>query len=786
MYTNPKAIKKVFIFSLNLLVLFLIAYFFIKYSINNAIFDFNCRNNRQIILKSKKINFDNSKKANLEYANNISNRLQEFGINDYKISLIGDDKVKLNITADDEDQTYIDRLLLENCNFSLSNNGENEKKILINKKLGENAYVNVSSDYRNISLIIPFSQNYCNDIKELFIQAKKNVNHNSENNNISFKDLNKNIEISNLNANDLYYKNKENSLQINFNLQFDEKKIKSTYKKVFFYKTLLNSKNFQNKFEIISSSFVPAINKKIFNYDDYITKSNIFFFILFLILVIGFLLMKIYKIRALMIIINVLMHTILSTFFFVFLKRTLNTYFFVGILIIFVQSLIINILYNNFFSNLESEKIDTSLIKKIFLNANKKLILFVYETSLFSFLFGICFYFLAAKTISNFSVILSINAFTNFLTNYIFIKKHMSFFIKKEFLFKRGNFIKKINSINNNFVFLQNEKKNLKYLKIIFGVIIALNLSYQILNRIISSSRYEISFVLPKSCTKDDKIKYNFQEILENIPELKYDKNSIYIYSDKQDDCFNFNVIDFNYSNNYSLKYIIRSWKKEKIKKEKEKNYINNLPKIIIRALEARYAHIYAYNKVNVNIRKVRDFNILNFEKIIFSTLVLIILLFAFLLIIKKKKMLNALKICFISLIIKTIIIISNLACYYEIIMLSIGTSFFFNFIFLNYYSNYDKNSTYNFSNLRNILDISIVLLSYLVVFFLLSALTMDITPFLICLINLTSLIYISISFSKIKINHDFAKYKLPKIKLLEKFEDNEIEEIFFENNNFY
>ena len=785
MYAKPKVMKKIFIFSLNLLILSLIAYFFIKYSVNNAIFDFNCRNNRQIILKSKEINFDNSKKANLEYANNISNRLQEFGINDYKISLIGDDKIKLNIAADDEDQTYIDRLLLENCNFSLSNNGENEKKILINKKLGENAYVNVSSDYHNVSLIIPFSKNYCNDVKELFIQAKKNANSNS-NNNISFKDLNKNIEISNLNANDLYYKNKENSLQINFNLQFDEEKIKSTYKKVFFYKTLLNSKNFQNKFEIISSSFIPAINKKIFNYNDYITESNIFFFMLFLILAVGFLLIKIYKIRALMIIINVLMHTILSTFFFVFLKRTLNIYFFVGILIIFMQSLIINILYNNFFSNLESEKIDTSLIKKIFLNANKKLILFVYETSLFSFLFGICFYFLATKTISNFGVILSINAFTNFLTNYVFIKKHMSFFIKKEFLFKRGNFIKKINSINNNFVFLQNEKKNLKYLKIILGVIVALNLSYQILNRIISSNKYEISFVLPKNCIESDKIKYNFQEILENIPELKYDKNSIYIYSNKQDDCFNFNVIDFKHFDNYSLKYIIRSWKKGKIETEKEKNYINNLSKIIIRALEARYANIYAYNKVNVNVRKVNDFNTLNFEKIIFSTLILIILLFAFLLIIKKKKMLNALKICFISLIIKTIIIISNLACYYEVIMLSIGTSFFFNFIFLNYYSSYDKNSTYNFSNLRNILDISIVLLSYLVVFFLLSALIMDITPFSICLINLTSLIYISISFSKIKINHNFAKCKFPKIKLLKKFKDNEIEEIFFENDNIY
>ena len=243
-------------------------------------------------------------------------------------------------------------------------------------------------------------------------------------------------------------------------------------------------------------------------------------------------------------------------------------------------------------------------------------------------------------------------------------------------------------------------------------------------------------------------------------------------------------IIDFKHFNDYSLKYIIRSWKKGKIKTEKEKKYINNLSKIIIRALEARYAYIYAYNKVNVNIKKVKDFNILNFEKIIFSTLILIILLFAFLLIIKKKKMLNALKICFISLIIKTIIIISNLACYYKIIMLSIGTSFFFNFIFLNYYSSYDKNSTYNFSNLRNILDISIVLLSYLVVFFLLSSLTMDIAPFLICLINLTSLIYISISLSKIKINHDFTKYKLPKIKLLEKFEDNEIGEIFFENDN--
>ena len=747
-----KKIKRVFTFVLSLLLLFLINYFFVRYIVNNAIFDFNCKDNRQIILKLKEINLNYSpyslqkdsvniefKKnindnrayfASADYADNIADRLQEFGINDYKIEIIGNDKIKLNFTTDDsEDNLYINRLLLENCNFSLScDKDENDQKtLLINQKLNENAYINVSTDYRNIFLVIPFSKNIFKDAQEIFIQARKNEKNYKKNKSIFFKDLNKNEEITRLNANELYYKNKENSIQINFDLQLNEDKIKSTYKRVFFYKTLLNSKNFKNKFEIINDSIVPALNERIFNYNDNITKSNLFFFVIFLLLIICFLLIKIYKLRSLMIIINLLIHIILTLFIFVFLKRVLNIYAFESILIIFIQSLLINTAYNNLFFLNNSEKIDNSLIKKIFLNANKKLISIICNTSLFLLFYGIyIFYFFLNKGESNFAVLLIISAFTNFLTNYIFVKKHMIFFIKKNFLFKNGNFIKKINIEGEE---TQNKKKflKLKYFSVIFLIFIFLNFFYQIKKNFLNS-KYELSFSIPipRNNIEGDKIKYNFQEILENINGLKYDKKSIYIYQNQQNEnCFfNFNVINFKPSNEYSIKFHFNN-KTDNKTKIIYKN--GKLPEIINKIFKANYKYD---EDIKINIRKVYNFYpsltlAEEIKKIIFFIILLFILL-----IIEKKK--------------------------------------------------------YKSDSLNSL----IFLLSYLAVSFLSSTLLMSLSPFFSFITNLI-FIYIFSSplcskiIKTIKTNIYKISYKLlPKLKL--ENIDNEPEEIIFKNINDY
>ncbi|MBP5301310.1 MAG: hypothetical protein J6Y70_00220 [Bacilli bacterium] len=775
-------IKNFFVFFVNFLIIFLIGFFLIKYSLDNANFDFNCRDNKQIILElKKKINYH---QASQKCAENIADRLQRYGINNYKISIIGDDKIKVNFVANDtDDYYYINRLLTENCHFVLSNN-ENKnigiKTILIDEKWCNNAYINVASDYRNIYLILPFSKYDAKDVKELFIQTRKQEKKYKNNKNIFFTELNKNEKIAIFDAKDLYYKNKKNSIQIRFDLNLARDDVKKIYKRIFFYKTLLNSKNFQHEFEIVDNNFVEAINKRFFNYNDVLTNSNLVFFVIFLFLLVFLLLLKAYKLKkSLMIIFNLIAHLSLTIFVFVFLKRTFDLSALIGLLLIFLQSILINIFYNNiFFKPLlninNNEKVEFSKIKKIFLNSNNKLFFLIFDISLFSAMLGTVFYFISNKATENVGILLVINCFTNFITNYLLIKKNLRFFIKTFFL----NFAEHINTklitassrIVNYFSNIKTEKKK-NFFRLIFMTAILLNvfvLSFN--NKAYESNKYEVCVTTTENKNLED-FKNIFQEILKNIKNLNYNQNSIYAYHNEKTSktCLIFDIKSFDAIT--AKKYSFN-----------KKNIIVNgdISTVIKNIFEKKFSE-----KVDAHVRKIskleKNFN----EKLteLLSFIGFFLLLFAlYLLIIKKRKLISILKTSLVFLIIALFNIANFFLISFNNMQIALCSSIFLYFLILCFLEYFETNSyTENINKEHNYLYMAIPWFFSFLISSLLFVYTANIIFLLFYLINLIlfACVYNLIISKFYQFDFDF-KFKKISFKKL----DGETDEIVFKGIN--
>jgi len=396
---------------------------------------------------------DYNGKAAQYYADIMTDRLEAYGVSDYKINIQGDRNISVTLTTENASEcTNIGKLLATNPEIEVSNLADETKQavsVSLADEEGKTSYWHSNKSYITFDgtttiVVMPIPDQLRTKAKEMIEQAKKYEEEKKSSNDDEPKTVKNSIVLwmnregaeykpedkiiqrkiiyDKMNSTNFYYGSGENAFQIRFTPSSSKvTDISASYKEALYMMNLLNAEKVDFDCVVTKTIVTEAAVENLLVYGDtvHIAMSSTFISLMIAFILICLLLALFYRLGAVAIVSTASLNTFLTFTLFVFFKPLFNIAALIGVISVFAASIFLGVLYNHY---LHEEVYKGRSLKKANFEASKKTTLITVDISVVAMLLGIGLYFVGGRTVSSLGVMFIVSAIFNLFINTFVLK----------------------------------------------------------------------------------------------------------------------------------------------------------------------------------------------------------------------------------------------------------------------------------------------------------------------------------------------------------------------------